>query len=111
MQTEDRQPQHCQTYSTCAHSEKSVPEANIGWALAKERSGSTQFSEKEKDYLTKKFDLGEKTGQKPLAGQVAKEMRNVRIHDNQRRFRTSSQYTLAEKCFPRNVMYILLMSD
>ena len=46
VQTEDHQPQHCQTDSTCAHSEKSVPGANIGWALAKARSGSTQFTEK-----------------------------------------------------------------
>ena len=46
VQTEDHQPQHCQTVSTCAHSEKSVPGANIGWALAKARSGSTQFTEK-----------------------------------------------------------------
>ena len=54
VQTEDRQTQHCQTDSTCAHSEKSVPEANMGWALAKARSGRNQFSEKVKDYLTKK---------------------------------------------------------
>ena len=46
VQSEDRQPQHCQTDSTCAHSEKSVPGTNIGWALAKARSGSTQFTEK-----------------------------------------------------------------
>ena len=46
VQTEDHQPQHCQTDSTCAHGEKSVPGANIGWALAKARSGSTQFTEK-----------------------------------------------------------------
>ena len=86
VQTEDRQTQHCQTNSTCAHSEKSVPEANMGWALAKARSGPTQFSEKVKDYLTKKFDIGEKTGQKASAEQVAKDMRNARTHDNQRRF-------------------------
>ena len=86
VQTEDRQTQHCQTDSTCAHSEKSVPEANMGWALAKARSGPTQFSEKVKDYLTKKFDIGEKTGQKASAEQVAKDMRNARTHDNQRRF-------------------------
>ena len=82
----DRQTQHCQTDSTWAHSEKSVPEANVGWALAKAWSGPTQFSEKVKDYLTKKFDIGEKTGQKASAEQVAKDMRNARTHDNQRRF-------------------------
>ena len=58
----------------------------MGWALAKARSGSSQFSEKVKDYLTKKFDIGEKTGQKVSAEQVAKDMRTARTHDNQRLF-------------------------
>ena len=83
VQTEERQSQH---YQPCTHSEESVPEANLGWALAKARSGSSQFSEKVKDYLTKKFDIGEKTGQKVSAEQVAKDMRNARTHDNQRLF-------------------------
>ena len=83
VQTEERQSQH---YQPCTHSEESVPEANMGWALAKARSGSSQFSEKVKDYLTKKFDIGEKTGQKVSAEQVAKDMRNARTHDNQRLF-------------------------
>ena len=56
------------------------------WTLAKARSGSSQFSEKVKDYLTKKFDIGEKTGQKVSAEQVAKDMRNARTQDNQRLF-------------------------
>jgi len=45
VQTEERQPQH---YQPCTHSEKSVPEAKMGWALAKARSCSSQFSEKVK---------------------------------------------------------------
>ena len=55
----------------------------MGWALAKARSGSSQFSVKVKDYLTKKFDIGEKTGQKVSVEQVAKDMRNAKTHDNQ----------------------------
>ena len=86
MQTKERQPQHCQIDSTCAQREKSVPEANMGWALAKARSGSDQFSEKVKEYLTKKFGKGEKTGQKASAEQVAKDMCNTRTHDNQKVF-------------------------
>ena len=81
VQTEERQPQH---HQPCTHSEEPVPEANMSWALAKARSGSSPFSEKVKDYLTKKFDIGEKTGQKVSAEQVAKDMRNARTHDNQR---------------------------
>ena len=83
VQTEERQSQH---HQPCTHSEESVPEANMGWALAKARSGSSQFSEKVKDYLTKKFNIGEKTGQKVSAEQVTKDMRNARTHDNQRLF-------------------------
>ena len=83
VQTEERQPLH---YQPCTHSEEYAPEANMGWALAKTRSGSSQFSEKVKDYLTKKFDIGEKTGQKVSEKEVAKDMRNSRTHDNQRRF-------------------------
>ena len=83
VQTEEYQSQHNQPHT---HSKESVPEANMGWALAKARSGSSQFSEKVKDYLTKRFDIGEKTGQKVSAEQVAKVMRNEKTHDNQRLF-------------------------
>ena len=86
VQTKERQPQHCQIDSTCAQREKSVPEVNMGWTLAKARSGSDQFSENLKEYLTKKFDKGEKTGQKASAEQVAKEMCSTRTHDNQKVF-------------------------
>jgi len=83
VQTAECQPQH---YQPCTHSKESVPEANMGWALAKARSGSSQFSEKVKDCLTKKFDIGEKTGLKVSTEQVAKDMRNARTHDIQRLF-------------------------
>ena len=83
VQTGERQSQH---HQPCTHSEESVPEANMGWALAKARSGSSQFSEKVKDYLTKKFNIGEKTEQKVSAEQVAKDMCNARTHDNRRLF-------------------------
>ena len=77
VQTENRQPLH---YQPCTHSEEYAPEANMGWVLAKARSGSSQFSEKVKDYLTKRFDIGEKTGQKVSTEQVAKDMRYARTH-------------------------------
>ena len=86
VQTKECQPQHCQIDSTCVQREKSVPEAKMGWALAKARSGSDQFSEKVKEYLTKKFDKGGKTGQKASEEQVAKDMCNKRNHVNQKLF-------------------------
>ena len=45
VQTEERQPL---LYQPCTPSEQYAPEANMGWALAKARSGSSQFSEKGK---------------------------------------------------------------
>lgn len=58
----------------------------LGWALPKIRTGGIKFPSKVRDYLTAKFDLGEKTGQKADAEQVAKGMRNARTVDNQRIF-------------------------
>ena len=49
-------------------------------------SGATKFPSKVRDYLTAKFDLGEKTGQKVDAEKVTKDMRNTRTVDNQRIF-------------------------
>lgn len=58
----------------------------MGWALGNARRTSSQFSKKVKEYLTEKFDFGEKIGQKASAEQVAKDMRNARNLDNQRLF-------------------------
>ena len=96
VQIEERQPQNYQNNSTSTRNEVTAPEVNMGWALAKARSGSAQFSEKVKQYLTKKFDLGEKTGQKASAEQVANDMRNARNLDNQRLFGRDDWLTKAQ---------------
>lgn len=57
-----------------------------GWALHKVRGGGTQFSQNVRDYLTSKFDLGEKTGQKCDADQVAKDMRKAKTVENEKMF-------------------------
>lgn len=81
VQTKERhwQPQHNQPHT---HSEESVPEANMGWALVKARSGSSQFSEKVKNYLTKKFDRGDWTESLRRTGSKG----HAKTHDNQRLF-------------------------
>ena len=48
-----------------------------GWALAQEKSKS-KFSDRQKAYLTKKFEEGEKSGKTLKADQVAQDMRRVR---------------------------------
>ena len=57
----------------------------MGWAL-KRYSGSSRFSQNVKEYLTAKFMLGEKTGQKADPAQIEKDMRNARSTSNERKF-------------------------
>ena len=96
VQTEQGVQKQSLKSSTCSQNETSVFAAKMGWVLPKTRSGSSQFSEKVKDYLTKKFDLGEKTGQKATAEQVAKDMRNARTLDNQKLFGRDEWLTKAQ---------------
>ena len=48
-----------------------------GWALAQRKSKS-KFSDRQKAYLTKKFEEGEKSGKKFKADEAAQDMRRVR---------------------------------
>ena len=59
---------------------------NIGWALPKPRTGSSKFSEKVKNYLTARFDLGEQTGRKADPQQVSNDMRKATDEQNNRLF-------------------------
>ena len=54
----------------------------MGWALHPTRGGSARFSEKVKDYLTAKFNLGERSGLKADPAQVALDMRTARDESN-----------------------------
>jgi len=63
------------------------PNLDFGWALQKSRGGSTRFGDNVKDYLTTKFDLGERSGLKADPAQVAADMRNARGEDHTRLFR------------------------
>ena len=58
----------------------------MGWALHPIRGGSARFSEEVKDYLTAKFDLGERSGLKADPAQVALDMRTARDESNTRMF-------------------------
>ena len=48
-----------------------------GWALAQQKSKS-KFSDRQKAYLTEKFEEGEKSGKKFKADEAAQDMRRVR---------------------------------
>ena len=56
-----------------------------GWALSKPRS-NVRFSEKLKEYLTARFSLGERSGRKADAAQVAVDMQNAKNESNERLF-------------------------
>ena len=59
-----------------------------------------------KDYLTKNFDLGERTGQKADAQQVAMDMRSARTLDSQRSFCRDDWLTKAQvQCFFSRLAY------
>jgi len=53
----------------------------LGWALHKPRSQAVRFTDEVKQYLTTKFDLGERTGNKADPGKVAADMRTSRKPD------------------------------
>ncbi|KAL9973615.1 hypothetical protein ACROYT_G020093 [Oculina patagonica] len=53
----------------------------LGWALHKARNQGVRFPDDVKQYLTRKFDLGERTGNKADPGKVAADMRTARRPD------------------------------
>ena len=57
----------------------------MGWALH-EPASKARFPEAVKKYLTAKFNLGEKTGEKAEPHQVAQDMRNARNENGDRLF-------------------------
>lgn len=64
----------------------SSAENNMGWALSKPKTGAVRFSKNVRDYLTAKFDAGERSGRKANPMDVEKEMRNARDVNNCKRF-------------------------
>ena len=55
-----------------------VETLQMGWALSKAHAGSIRFSREVKEYLTAKFETGERTGRKADPVQVEKDMRTAR---------------------------------
>ena len=68
----------------------------MGWALKSSHVRRTRFTEKQKDYLTSKFRIGETTGQKADAASVAKSMMTARDSNGNRIF-TSSEFLTSQK--------------
>ena len=68
----------------------------MGWALKSSHVRRTRFTEKQKDYLTSKFRIGETTGQKADALSVAKSMMTAR-DSNGNRFFASSEFLTGQQ--------------
>jgi len=58
----------------------------MGWAISKTHTACSRFSKKVKEYLTRKCDIGERTGRKADPAQVEKDMRTARNPSNERQF-------------------------
>ena len=57
-----------------------------GWALHKSKGGGKRFPKAVKHYLTAKYDLGEKTGNKCDPHKVAEDMRHAKLQNGDRQF-------------------------
>ena len=68
-----------------------------GWALAQQKSKS-KFSDRQKAYLTKKFEEGEKSGKKLKADEVAQDMRRVRDEMGRRSIHDRRIFNLQASC-------------
>ena len=81
-----RQQQSSQTEASLTSSaDPSALENRMGWAL-KPPTASARFSQQVRDYLTAKFDAGERSGRKANPSDVEMEMRNSRDQNDKRRF-------------------------
>ena len=79
--------------ATASKSAGSTCELPLGWALQSPRRGATRFSATVKEYLTPKFDIREKTGDKADPMQVASDMRNAKVYNNSRLFKREEWLT------------------
>lgn len=68
----------------------------MGWALKSSQGGKTRFSDKQRDYLTSKFQIGEETGQKASPAQVSRLMMTAKDASGNRMFSSSEFLTVQQ---------------
>ena len=68
----------------------------MGWALRSSQLKRTRFNANQKDYLTKKFDLGEISGRKSDPESVARAMMAARDSEGNRLF-TSAEFLTSQQ--------------
>ena len=67
-----------------------------GWALHKPKGGVPRFSEKVRQYLTSKFEIGEQSGRKEDLRQVSQDMRKAKGENGERLFSREEWLTEAQ---------------
>ena len=75
-------------FMLASESSTDVETLQMGWALSKAHAGSIRFSREVKEYLTAKFEIGERTGRKADPVQVEKDMRTATTPSNERPFQS-----------------------
>ena len=68
----------------------------MGWALKSSHVKRTRFTEKQRDYLSSKFRIGESTDQKSDAASISKSMMTARDSDGNRLF-SSSEFLISQQ--------------
>ena len=68
----------------------------MGWALKSSQGGKTRFSDKQRAYLTSKFQIGEETGQKASPAQVSRMMMTAKDASGNRMFSNSEFLTVQQ---------------
>ena len=77
----------------------SVASLEMGWALKQSRSRNIRFTDKQKDYLIAKFQIGEQTGQKADAASVSRLMRSEKDENGEQLFDYSEFLTSRQISF------------
>ena len=67
-----------------------------GWALHKPKGGAVRFSEKVRQYLTSKFEIGEQSGRKEDLRQVSQDMRKAKGENREGLFSREEWLTKAQ---------------
>ena len=68
----------------------------MGWALKSSQGGKTRFSDKQRDYLTTKFQIQEETGRKASPAQVSQMVMTAKDASDNRMFSSSEFLTIQQ---------------
>ena len=68
----------------------------MGWGQKSSQGGKTRFSDKQRDYLTSRFQIGEETGQKASPAQVSRLMMTAKDASGNRMFSSSEFLTVQQ---------------